>query len=140
MKSFTDGKKWYVAYLLFAQEIKIDGDRFKCESCDVLFEASSAVEVYNKALVWAEEHATDNLFKFLGVEHIHEIGDERPMDGTEIGGRFFDEENVWERRNEIIPQKHELRAVVLEMNKDTPVGELMTDKQKQDLKEGFGEN
>ena len=139
MKSFTEGQKWYVAYLLFAQETKLDEQRVKCESCDILFEASSAFEVYDKAVIWAEDYATDNLFKFVGVEHIREIGDERPTDGTEIGGSFFDDANVWERKDELIPQKHELKAIILEQNKDTPVGELMSDEEKQNIKEIFGE-
>ena len=139
MQSFTDGLKWYVAYLLFAQEAKLDEQRVKCESCDILFEAQSALEVYDKAVIWAKDHEIDNLFKFVGVEHIREIGDERPTDGTEIGGSFFDNKNVWERQQELIPKKHELKAVILEQNIDTPLGELMSDGEKKHLKEVFGE-
>ena len=47
---------WYRADLLFAQLPKEDKSTVKCESCNVLLEASSAIEVYDKAIRWAAAH------------------------------------------------------------------------------------
>lgn len=130
---------WYIAFLVFAQQPENSQSQVKCESCNVLFEAESALEVYDKALAWAKDYETENLFRFFGVEHIKEVGSERPTDGTELSGHFYDEENAWERRDELIPKKEEISAIIWEQNQDTPIGELMTEKQKQNLKEVFGE-
>jgi hypothetical protein len=132
---------WYRADLLFAQLPKEGKQSVKCETCNVLFKASSAVEAYDKAIRWATSHVEeDSLFQFLGVEHISDIGEEQPGDGTEIAGAFYDDENVWERKDELIPEKSQIPAIMLEQNKDVPVGELMTEKQKRDIKEIFGED
>jgi hypothetical protein len=130
---------WYIVFLVFAQEPKERQSRVKCESCNVLFEAESALEVYDKATIWAKEYERENNFKFFGVEHIKEVGSEQPTDGTELSGMFYDEENVWERRDELIPKKDEISAIVWEQNQNTPIGELMTEEQKQNLKEVLGE-
>lgn len=131
---------WYRADLLFAQLPKDGKKSVKCESCNVLFKGSSAVEVYDKAVRWAEAHVReDSLFHFVGVEHISDIGEEMPGDGTEIAGAFFDD-NVWDRQEELILPKSKIPAIMWEQNKDVPVGELMTEKQKRDLKEIFGED
>jgi hypothetical protein len=129
---------WYIAFLLFAQQPEKEQKQIKCESCNVLFEAESALEVYGKAVAWAEDYATNNLFKFVGVEHILTVGNERPTDGTELSGMFFDDDNVWERRDKLIPKKEEIPPIIWEENQDTPIGEMMTEKQKHDLKVIFG--
>jgi len=67
-----------------------------------------------------------------------DVSEERPGDGTEIAGAFFDDEKVWERKDELIPEKSQISAIILEQNKDVPVGKLMTEKQKKDIKEIFG--
>ena len=131
---------WYVADLLFAQLPAAGVRRVKCESCNVLFEGSSALEVYDKACSWAESHQDDSLFHFVGVEHIHSLDDDTPVDGTEIGGGFFDDEDVWKRKNELIPEKGKIPAIMWEQNPDVPVGDLMTAKQKRDIKKIFGED
>jgi hypothetical protein len=131
---------WYRADLLFAQLPKEGKLSVKCETCNVLFEASCAVEVYDKAVRWAAEHVDNSLFRFVGVENISDIGAEQPGDGTEIAGAFFDDENVWERKDDLIPEKNKLTAIMWEQNRDMPVGQLMTDKQKKDLREIFGED
>ena len=98
-----------------------------------LFEASCAVEVYDKAVRWAAEHVDNSLFRFVGVEHISDIGGEQPGDGTEIGGAFFDDEHVWERKDELIPEKSKITAIMWEQNRDVPIGELMTEKPEKSL-------
>jgi hypothetical protein len=131
--------RWYVVYLLFAQQPR-EGERsVKYESCQVLIEAPSALIAYDKGCVWAQSHVKDNNFHFLGIEHIHSLDDEQPVDGTEIGGSFFDEEDVWERRGELAPEKSKIAAIMWEQNSDVTIGEMMTEKQKQTLKEIFEE-
>jgi hypothetical protein len=106
----------------------------------VLFHASSALAAYDKGVAWAQSHIKDTKFHFVGVEHIHSLDDDQPVDGTEIGGSFFDEENIWERKSEFIPEKENIQAIMWEANRDVPVGDLMTEKQKKDIKEIFGED
>jgi hypothetical protein len=130
-------KKWYIAFLLFAQLPNDQKRSIKCESCKVLFEAESAIEVYDKSILWAEDYKANNLFKFVGVEHIHKIGDEYPKDGTEICGSLFDDENIWERKDELIPKKHKLTEIIWEQNQNISLKELMTKSQIQNLKDIF---
>jgi hypothetical protein len=131
--------RWYVVHLLFAQLPKEEKSSVKCESCHVLFHAPSALAAYDKGVTWAQSHIEDTNFQFVGVEHIHSLDDD-PADGTEVGGSFFDEENIWERKSEFIPEKENIPAIMWEVNMDVPVGELMTEKQKKDIKEIFGED
>ena len=75
----------YRADLIFAQ-LPNEGKRsVKCETCNVLFEASSAVEVYDKAVRWATSHVEDTLFHFVGVENISNLNETQPGEGTEVG-------------------------------------------------------
>jgi hypothetical protein len=128
---------WYIADLLFAQ-LPIPGDeRVACESCNVLFEAQSASEVYDRSATWAEEHIQGTQFHFLGVTHIRSLSDSQPTNGTEIGGEFFDDVNVWERRDELIPDKNQIPVIVWEQNPHTPIDDLMTVEQKKQLKQIF---
>jgi hypothetical protein len=131
--------KWYVVHLLFAQTPKQGQRSVKCESCQVLIEALSALNAYDKGIVWAKSHVENTNFHFIGIEHIHILDDEQPIDGTEIGGRFFDEEDIWERKGQLIPEKNKIPAIMWEQNKDVPINKLMTDEQKQMLKEIFEE-
>jgi hypothetical protein len=131
---------WYRADLLFAQLPKEGKQHVKCETCNVLFESSTAAEVYDKALKWAASHVENSLFYFVGIEHIARIDESQPGDGTEIGGEFFNDKNVWERQEELIPEKNKLQAIILEQNSDVPIGDLMTEEQKQNWREMFGED
>lgn len=99
------GIMWYRTDLLFAQLSKEGKRSVKCETRNVLFDASSAAEVYDQAVCWAATHVEDSLFHFVGVEHISSLDETQPGDRTEIGGMFFDDEDVWERKNELIPEK-----------------------------------
>jgi len=53
---------------------------------------------------------------------------------------FSDDENVWERHDELIPKRDKIPTIMLEQNSDVPIGELMSEKQKKDIKEIFGED
>lgn len=121
---------WYVAELLFAQP-KADADgSVICETCDVLFEAPSAVEAYEKALQWAAKYeAEPGALAFVGVENLRDLLD-APADGVEIGGRFFESEGVWERREEIIPARDEISTVKGELHPETKVSELLDDRKR----------
>jgi hypothetical protein len=121
---------WYVAHLLFAQKPKKGKRRALCESCEILLRTSSALKCYNRALVWAKRHEQEGTFNFVGVQHIKPLDDERPDDGSEIGGDFFDAYDVWQRVKTLIPRKDEIPIVRLETHKNTPIGKLMTPKQK----------
>jgi hypothetical protein len=126
---------WYIADLLFAQLPVPGEERVTCESCNVLFEARSASEVYDRASTWAESHIEGTAFHFLGVTHIHSLSDSQPTDGTEVGGHFFDDVSVWERRDELIPEKDQIPVITWEQNCDMPIGDMMTAEQKKKLKE-----
>lgn len=130
---------WYVVYLLFAQKPKKGKRAVKCKSCQVLIEAPSALVAYDKGIVWAQSHVEDSNFHLLGIEHIHSLDDEQPGDGTEIGGSFFNKKDVWKRKDKLIPEKSKIRAIVWEQNMDVPISELMTEKQKQNIREIFEE-
>jgi len=128
---------WYIADLLFAQLPVPGEERVTCESCNVLLEAPSALDVYDKAATWAESHIEGTAFQFLGITHIHSLSDSQPNDGTEIGGQFFDDANVWERRDELIPDKNQIPVIIWEQNPETPIGDMMTAEQKKQLKQIF---
>jgi len=127
---------WYVADLLFAQPAQPEHGTVLCETCDVLLEAGSALEAYDKAIDWAAKHVEieNPGFRFIGVRHIHSLSETLPGDGTEIGGTFFEEEAVWSRIDSLIPQKEDIPIIMWEQHMDTPIGELMSEKQERYLK------
>jgi hypothetical protein len=128
---------WYRVDLLFAQPPIQSGESVLCESCNVLFEAQSADEAYEKGLSWAENNVQQNpAFHFVGIENIFALDETQPGEGSEVGGIFF-EENVWERLNEFIPQRSTLNANFLEANKNMPLNEILTQKQKNILHKAF---
>ena len=104
----------------------------------VLFEAPSASDAYDKGSAWAAQHAAGNTFQFVGIEHINELLD-APGDGIEVDGEFVEISNVWQRRDELTPAKADLRAIMLERNAEKPVGELKTEEQKRKAKRILGE-
>src|SRR5438270_10361317 len=103
---------------------------YVCESCNVLFEAPTALEAHYKAMEWGRARATElsATMDMLGVSHLTTI-DEEPGSGVEICGHFFRKRDVWERVHKMIPPPEELKAVVWEREQDTPVGELLTKRQ-----------
>jgi hypothetical protein len=128
---------WYVAHLLFAQKPKKDRHRVKCETCQVLLRASSAIECYDRAVVWAKAHEDEGCFRFVGVQHINSLDEERPDDGTEVAGHFFDAYDVWQKVKKLIPNKRDIPAVMWESHRDAPIRELITPKQNRDLRDIF---
>ena len=128
---------WYVVYLLFAQpENSDDAENVVCETCQVLFSASSALTAYDKGISWAAEHVEESDFQLVGIEHIHSLHEE-PADGVEIGGHFYTSEDIWQRKSELIPEKSELSALLWEKNSNVPIGEFMTEEHKNVLKRIF---
>ena len=125
---------WYVAHLLFAQKPEDGRRRVMCETCKVLFRTVSARKCYQRASGWARLHGKEGQFRFVGVQHITPLDDERPGDGSEIGGSFYDAMDVWQKVRSLIPQKQDIPIIRLEGHRHTPIGKLMTAKQKRDLR------
>ena len=130
---------WYVTHLLFAQRPRKGKRRVKCESCRVLFRAASALKCYDRALAWAQVHEQEGLFQFVGVQNIDVLVDTKIGDGSEIGGSIYDAFDVWQSVGSLIPKKQDIHAIWLERHRHTPVGKLMTPKQKRDLQEIWGQ-
>ena len=131
--------RWYLVWLLFAQ-LPVEGKRFvMCETSQVLFQAKSGLEAYEKGVAWAKDYEKDNNFRFVGIEHLTSINDDEIADGTEISGKFIRLKDIWQRKDELIPDKFEIGTIKLEENSDTPVGELMTNEQKKKIRQVFEE-
>ena len=131
---------WYVVDIIFAQQPREETHMVQCESCSVLFEALSALAAYDKATEWGKEHEKDNNFRYVGIGHLWGLEEERPGDGTEIGGDFFEEEDFWDRVEEFIPYPQEIPTVKLEANENTTIGELMSEATKEHLRKILGED
>lgn len=133
---------WYVADLLFAQPKQEGKAAVTCEASQVLLEAPTAREAYAKAIRWAEQHENGEgglfNFRFVGVEHLHSLEEERPGDGSEIGGGFYESPDVWERRDELIPQQSDIPVIRYEANPDSPIGELLTEEQQERIRKVMG--
>ncbi len=116
---------WYLAEILFAEPQQPDRTEYQCESCDVLLRADDATEAYQKAVAWGLANAASppSAMRLLGVSHLTVIGNELGH-GTEICGRFFDVQSVWDQVGELIPPSSELGAIRWEAGRDTPLGEL----------------
>jgi hypothetical protein len=121
---------WYLAEILFAEPQRADRQAYQCEACNVVFDAATAREAYDKAKAWGESYAAEPpvTMQLLGVSHLTTIGD-RLGDGIEICGRFFETKNPWDGGAELIPAPASLKAIVWEQNQDTPLGELLTPEQ-----------
>jgi hypothetical protein len=134
---------WYVAELLFARPKQEDEANVACESSLVLLEAPTALEAYEKALRWAEEHENGEgrvfNFKFVGVQHLHSLDEEQPGDGSEIGGGFFESEDVWERRDELIPPRDEIPVIRFEAHPDSPIQDLLSEEHQTRIRRVLGE-
>lgn len=124
---------WYVVHLLFAQE---GSHTVVCETSQRIFQAVDANAAYERGELWAREYEQESNFLFVGIEHIKRI-DEELGDGCEVGGCFSEEENVWQRRSELIPPKQDLSAIMWERDMDTPVADIMTDNQKRLMRQIF---
>ena len=128
---------WYMSYLLFAAIEPEENGEYVCETCNVLLEALNAEEAYRLAELWSKEHESESM-KFVGVEWLSSIQEERPGHGDEVAGQYFDQENIWSRVSEFIPEKETMSAFKWEgSNADTPLEELMDDDMKKRLKRVF---
>jgi hypothetical protein len=121
---------WYLAEILFAEPRRADQQAYQCEACNVVFDAPTAREAYEKAIAWGQSYAAEPPAKMqlLGVSHLTSIGDQLG-DGIEVCGRFFETANPWDRPAELVPAPESLKAMVWEQNQDTPLGELLTPEQ-----------
>jgi len=125
---------WYLSYLLFAAVQSESEREYVCETCNVLLEALNAEEAYQAAKLWAKEHETESM-RFVGVEELNYVQDDRPGHGDEIAGSFFDEQDIWSKVSEIIPDKDKLKAIRLEgPDANKPIGDLMNSQMKKRLK------
>ena len=130
---------WYRVDLLFATRPRGESPTVKCESCNVLFEGESAQAACDKAEGWAARHIVDSDFEFLGVEDIALLFEDKPGDGTEIGGSYFEDEGVWDRKAELIPKREDIPVIRFELNPEGAVRKLITEAQSKGLAEIYGE-
>lgn len=126
-----------MSYLLFAATKPEPEGEYVCETCNVLLEATTAEQAYKAAELWAKDHEHENM-RFVGVEELIYIQDDRPGHGDEIAGSLFDEENIWSRVLEFIPKKDKLNAIKFESSDaNKPIGELIDDQMEKRLKRIF---
>ena len=115
--------------MLFAQPKVERVESVVCEECDVLFEAPTAFEAYDKALAWAADYADDSTeLALVGIENVRSLS-ESPADGVEVGGGFFESEDVWERQGEI-PARDEILTIRAELAPKTTVSEMLDDRKR----------
>jgi hypothetical protein len=126
---------WYLAEILLAEQPKVDSNDYQCESCNVLFNANSAEEALRKAEAWGNEYVKDppSNMQLLGVSSLTTVGDELG-DGTDIGGRLFNTQDVWLRRGEMVPCPSDLSAIKWENADGKTVGELLSPEQIEQLR------
>jgi hypothetical protein len=129
---------WYVVDILFARKSAGGSDTAQCESCNVLFQAPSALIAYEKAEKWGAEHEKNSDFKYAGIHNLWDLDCDTPREGTEVGGSFFEENYFWHRINDFIPDKNEIAVIKLETNRNTPVGELISDEMKERIRKVLG--
>ena len=115
---------WYVVEIIFAEKPTEPQESTICESCDVLFEAASTLEACDKAKIWADEHIIDSKLHFLGISRAWDLEEKRPDDGSEIAGEFYEENDPWGRKDELIPHMSELDAIKWEQAADIPVKDI----------------
>lgn len=128
---------WYISYLLFAATKPETTGEYICETCNVLLEAETANQAYKAAELWAKDHESESM-KFVGIEELNYIQDDRPGHGDEIAGSLCDEQNIWSRVSEFIPTKEKLNAIRLEgSDGNKPIEELMDDQMKKRVKRIF---
>lgn len=131
---------WYLAELLFAEPPQAGRAEDACESCNVVLRAGDAAEAYRKAIAWGLAYAAEppGVMRLLGVSDLTTVGEELG-DGTEICGRFFRAQAVWERLGELVPPPERLKAMQWEQGRDKPLGELLSPEQAAQLKRAWGQ-
>ncbi len=130
---------WSLAEVLLAEPPDGERSEYQCEACNVLFLAATAVEAFQKAVKWGLDYAAEppSGMRLLGVSHLTTVGDEIG-DGTEICGRFFRAEAVWQRASELVPPPEQLKAIQWESGADRPVGDLLNAESVELLKRVWG--
>ena len=131
---------WYLAEILLAEPARAGSADSRCESCNVVFSAATAVDAHGKAVVWGTAYAAAAAatMHLLGVTHLTSIGDELG-DGVEICGRYFDESDPWTRIGELVPPPDQLEAIRWEVAGDTPLNDLLSLDRLGKIKRRFGE-
>lgn len=129
---------WYLVELLFACRPSASGETVWCEACHVLFCTSSGDAAYECGLDWAKSHSASQQFEFVGIQHLSML-DEAPAHGVEISGQFFEAPDPWIRQLDLIPAREEIPTLNFEANPATPVGELLSEKHKEEIRR-FGES
>ncbi len=121
---------WYVVEMLFAQPKAEGVESVVCEECDVLFEAATAIEAYDKALAWAADYADGSTeLALVGIENVRSLS-EPPADGIEVGGGFYESGDVWERQDEI-PARDEIVSIRAELAPETKVSGMLDDRKRE---------
>jgi hypothetical protein len=118
---------WYVAGILVGQA---DQAGSICETSQVLLEAPTAMDAYDKALRWADAHVEHTALQVIGVEWLRGLGPDRPGDGDEIGGSFSINVDSLDGLRASIPPPADLAAILHEgvMSK-LPVSQQLSDDQ-----------
>jgi hypothetical protein len=121
---------WYLAEILLVERPKADRHSHQCESCNVLFDAATALDAYRRAVEWGNEYAAEpsSAMQLVGVAHLTTVGEELG-DGVEICGRLFECSGPWDRVAELVPAPQLLKAMLWEKNQDTPLGEILSTEQ-----------
>jgi hypothetical protein len=117
---------WYLAEIVFAQPQSENRCMYLCESCNVLLQATSAEESYRKALDWGHNYIADSSEKMtlLGIANLTQIGD-AIGDGVEVCGCYFKKLDIWNRKDELIPSKEQLKAIRWKAESSTPIQEMI---------------
>lgn len=124
---------------MFAETDTEDGINFSCETCNILLNAPNGEDALKAAQEWAMEYEAENAYRFVGVEELQWLSDERPGHGDELAGMSYQEADVWNRREELIPEKSNLSAIRLEYSdRDIPIRELLPDNKIKQLQKYFG--
>jgi hypothetical protein len=118
---------WYLAELLFAEPPHPEKSDCQCEASNVVFEAPDATEAFRKAISWGLAYAAEppSGLRFLGVSHLTTVG-EKLGDGTEICGRFYRSEDIWNQIADMVPPPGRLKAILWEQGREVPLEALLT--------------
>ena len=130
---------WYLAEILFAERPQNVLDEYQCESSNVVLQATTAADAYQRAVAWGLAHASEPpvVMSLLGVSNLTTIGEELG-DGTDICGRLFREPDVWRRVSDLVPAPGDLSAIRWESGQDTPLDALLTPTQLEMLQRAWG--
>ena len=129
---------WYIAVIVLAEPEKMGRKCYSCESCNVLIEATSALHAYEKSTAWAMNAASKHLYGYalFGIQGLWQIGDVIG-DGVDISGRFYEKNEAWKRKDELIPNRDSLSAIRFEGSMDEKLADVITPYQQRILTRGL---